>query len=289
MGFVEARIQQTPRWLGGVPGYAYQEGLGAAQDEELATLKVAAKLRAPYPISPVDALDMQGQECRILRAPGEADEAYAARLRNKHSLWYWAGTTTAYNAIFAPFAPAGMDTPPTFEAIRLDAATQYDLINTRRARLEPVPEIVHVHTAGASSFVYVFDGPDEWISLVSMIVDSTTGPWDLDGDWDDPWDWDDGGLWETTMTMLEAKYIRQMVRRWKAHQAYPTHVAIALPGADLWDMDGAWDDGGNWTDTDPPQYLILGHVWGEEALDGSIDIWDDPGDWDAFVDPLAVP
>jgi len=297
--FVDARIAQTPRWLGGV-GYAYQEAQGQIQDDELAVLKVAGKLRAPYPIGPLDALDMQGEEARILRAPGEADEAYAARLRNKFELWYWAGTSSGLANIFAPFAPAGTDTPPSNTPLVLDRATQETLINSRRFRGERSPEVLDAHEPGDSTFAFFFGNTEfegfwfgvDWFSLVYGIVDSTLAPWDPDGVWDTAGDWDDGGLWDISMTEAEAKYIRQMVLRWKAALAYPVTIAIATRGADLWDMPGDWDDGGNWIDCDPPVYLTLGHVWGEEEWldDGIVDLWDDdPGEtWTAFVDPLAV-
>jgi hypothetical protein len=300
--FVDARIAQTPRWLRGA-GLAYQQAQGQIQDDETDLFKAATKLRAPYPIAPIDALDMQGEEARILRAPGEADESYAARLRNKFELWYWAGTSSGLANIFAPFAPAGTDTPPSNTPLVLDRVLHADLINDRRFRGETSPEVIDVHEPGASTFAFFFGNTEfegfwfgvNWFSLVYGIIDSSMrfAPWAADGDWDDAGDWDDGGLWDITMTEAEAKYIRQMIRRWKAASAYPVTIAIALIDDDLWDMPGDWDDGGNWIDCDPPTYLTIGHVWGEEEWlgDGLVDLWDDdPGEtWDAFVDPLKVP
>jgi len=299
--FIDARTEQTPRWLRGEAGLGYQEAQGQIQDDELAVLKVAGKLRSPYPVGPIDALDMLGEQYRILRAPAETDALYAARLRNAWELWYWAGTPSGLANIFAPFAPAGYDAAPTNTPLVLDRATQEDLINTRRFRGETSPEVLDVHEPGASTFAFFYGNTDfegfwfgvDWYSLVYGIVDSTTGPWTADGVWDSAGDWDDGGLWNSSMTEAEAKYIRQMILRWKAALAYPVTIALALRTNELWDMPGAWDDGGNWTDSDPPIYLTLGHVWGEEEWlgDGLVDLWDDdPGEtWTAFVDPLKVP
>lgn len=302
--FVDARTAQTPRWLRGT-GLAYQEAQGQIQDDELAVLKVAGKLRAPYPIGPTDALDMQGEEARILRAPGETDEAYASRLRNKFELWYWAGTPSGLANVFAPFEPAASltiyDIPPSNTPLVLDHATQEDLINARRFRGETSPEVIDVHEPGESTFAFFYGNTEfegfwfgaDWFSLVYGIIDASSGPWVPDVLWDNSGDWDDGGLWDTSMTAAELKYIRQMILRWKAALAYPVTIALAMRFNELWDMPGDWDDGGNWTDTDPPIYLTLGHVWGEEEWlgEGLVDLWDDDPDetWTAFVDPLLVP
>ena len=297
--FIEARILQTPRWLGGAKGYAYQEAQGAIQDEELALAKVALKARWPSPIGPVDALPWQAADRWILPAPGESDTLFAARLTNAPELWYWGGTKSGLANIFAPFAPTGTDTPPIGIATRLDRVQDAALINARRDRGESTPEIIQVHQEGVSTFAYFYSNWEwagfwfgaDWFSLVYGIIDSTAGPWVADLGWDTAGDWDDGGLWDCTMTEAEAKYIRLMIRRMKPHQAYPVTIALAMRDDELWDMPDDWDDGGNWLDSDPPIYIAIGHVWGEEEWLGTglVDLWDsDDSTWDDFVDPLEV-
>jgi hypothetical protein len=307
MGFKEARVLQTPDWLGGPQGYGYQRALGESIDDEVALTKGALRVRYPHPIGPIDALGPQGQDRRILRIEsplalfGVGNVKYAARLTNAHELWYWAGTKSGMAAIFDPFAPTDTRAPPAVNDYRYDRATEADVIAVRSDRGDVQPEVFHGHTAGVSTFAAFYSawewggfwfGETDWYSTFYGLIDSTAGVWTVDGLWDDPGDWDDGKLWEITMTDEQAKYIRLSMRRMKPVDSYPVTIAIDLDLTDgFWGSPGLWDDGGDWTDdVDGSFYLTIGNVWGQEEWlqPGTVDLWDGEGLWEAFVNPLAT-
>jgi hypothetical protein len=304
MGFESTRQNALPIWLDGPVARAYEGAQGKLQDDELAATKAAVKLRWPLPgcIDPSDdaALEAAGAaRGGILRAPIESGVDYRDRLAGAHVRWYWAGTKGAYYNVFEPYTPNALGTPPSDELFRApDGSTSQK------------------HTPPTSLWLYVmsnheadgyWDGNADWFSRVFVGVDCREGPWDIDSPWDDPGEYDDGGLWDTTMTVLDVRYLLSMIRTWKAVDSYPVTLAIWLesnvPADGFWWSPGEWDDGGNWEDesTADPLYITVGHVWHEEAgLGGWLgpvgdypltDLWsDDENDglppWQGFVDPI---
>jgi hypothetical protein len=262
MGFLETQPKQLPKWLTGKDGQGHAEGVafarsfGATKDTELALLKDAVKVRWPQ-VGPADALKLQGADRVLLQAPGEGDADFRLRMGNAHELWLWGGTHAGFIDRFVPFDYA------------------------------PIDGNVHVY----NNCEVVWDSNFLWFSRVFLILE--IGWWNIDGVWDDPGDYDDGYLWDSTMLIEEADYIRKSLRAWKSDAAYPVTIGIALGGGSitddgLWGVYGVYDDGGLWNDnTDAVTYLTLGHVWGEEAwLGGGPHIWDEPDDaWDDFVAP----
>ena len=293
MGFPEARVLQTPEWLLGPQGEAYQRGFGKAQDEETELLKGAAKAGLPYPLGPLDGSGPQGQDRLILLAPGEAPEDYAARLTLAHELWYWAGTKSGLANIFHPFAPAGMSTLPRSNEIRYDRATQSDVIHVRTDRGDVQPEVFHGHVPGTSTFAYVYDyaslgGPwwvggdptAPWWSKFVIEIDSRSGPWSTLGTWGDLEDegttWGDldanDYLWGSTITSRDLAYMRRMVRRWKPIGSYPLHIAVILSAG----HKGVWG-------FSPPGF----ETWGDMADAGVT--WGDDESEVAFLRVFASP
>ena len=107
------------------------------------------------------------------------------------------------------------------------------------------------------------------------------------------WDADDG-LWDSSMTVANADYIRASIRDKKSDESYPVLLGFMLPDqpgdgfwglpADLYDAPGTV-----WSDDVNVSFLLLGHTWGEEIYFGGVEIWGDGPTldiWDeAFVPP----
>jgi len=318
MGFESVRTASLPLWLDGPNAQAYEGALGADEDAALSETKGAIKLAWPLPgcIDATDdaALYHAGENRRIIQAPGEAGVRYRDRLTRAPLHWYWGGTNAGLLLPFEPFYHAFRFIPPTEELKRLDPDRDAALIAIQRAKGRVDPLLWSAHTPPNCRFIQVlnngdvdgyWDGNADWFSRVFWLIDSSfeePGVWGLDQTWDGFGDWDDGGLWDTTMTLAEATYLRAQIRRNKSPGSYPTTIAIALPGLPedgFWGSPGEWEDGGNWGEepTSDPLYITVGHVWGEEAWLGAwgdwplTDIWpaedDGLGGWIAFEgDPL---
>lgn len=93
---------QGPDWLMGTNGQALKGALGAELDYQEGRL--LAGLRARFPVkggidkdtgavisAPDDALDQIGIDRKLRRGPGEAADAYAARLQDAWEAWTFAG------------------------------------------------------------------------------------------------------------------------------------------------------------------------------------------------------
>lgn len=299
MSFESVRDSSLPVWLYGAEARAHQGAVGAEQDGLVAGVKAAVKLGHACLgcIEPVDdaALFHAGEERRLLRAPNEPGAAYLERMQRSWSIWYWGGTNDGLAQVFEPFYRDWGFVPATTDLRRLEPARDAALIDLQRmhgrvnpfywhAENPPTCEHIRVYNNGAIDW----DGNTDWFSRVFIFLDSSWqdpgGPWQCDSQWDQAGDYDDGGLWDTTMTAFEATYIRTMIRRMKSPGAYPTTVAVWLPGLPFdgfWGSPGDYDDGGLWeaeNDSDP-LYLTIGHVWGEEAWLGAageyplVEIW----------------
>ena len=283
---------------------AYQGAVAADQDDALAALKSAVKLRWPLP-GCVDAADDSGlraigEQKRILRAPLEDGDRYRERLERSSLTWYWSGTKAGLLAPWEPFFNADSASPtfvyPTEELRRLDPIVDATMISIQTARGRVDPLYFHANTPASCTDVQVlnngeiggfWDSNAEWFSRVFFLVTSTyVDPyiWNLDGTWGEAGNWGDGGLWGTTMTEQEAAYIRASVRRHKSPGAYPVLAAISMPGGDMWGDPGLWGDGGIWNSRELVIYLTIGHVWGEETWlgDGLVDMWGSDGTWGAY-------
>lgn len=126
-----------------------------------------------------------------------------------------------------------------------------------------------------------------WWSLVTVVVDSSGGPWTapvwLD-DGSDVWsdDVQDEGVWGLDgMTVAELAWLRNTIRKGKWSGAFPLAIYVILSGS-------VWGDGSTWSDSVPDTWsdvgadvavLALSHVWGEEEwLYGAPPpVWDDSG------------
>lgn len=89
--YEDYQVQLMPPWLQGTKGRSFNESLGAVKDtllEYLVTALSAAAIR----YAGEEALYYIGKERGMGRAPGEALEAYRARLLAAWDFWRWAGT-----------------------------------------------------------------------------------------------------------------------------------------------------------------------------------------------------
>lgn len=254
MGFGEARGKQLPPWIGDAVGLSYELAIGSDEQNIVDGMKGGIDARWPA-FGPDDALELQGRDRIILRAPSETNDAFRARIGDPFGLNYWIGTSQAVIDIFAPYG-------------------------------------LNASTVGVFNNVDISwpDGAD-WFSRFFVLVDVTAAnllsgsPFKADGLWSDPGNWDDGGLWDTTLSAQDASYLRRSIVKRKAPASYPVAIAFSdlNAGDGLWGSPGTYDDGGNWDDTAGGVfYLPIGHVWGEESWLGGTDNWDDPGNWEAF-------
>src|SRR4051812_12753932 len=81
-----------PGWLRGLWGKRFSVGLGKRMDALVQSFRDAVTARLPgtsngVNIAPGSALDLQGQERGLPRAPSETDPAYAARLEGAWDAW----------------------------------------------------------------------------------------------------------------------------------------------------------------------------------------------------------
>src|SRR4029079_2747295 len=103
--------------------------------------------------------------------------------------------------------------------------------------------------------------------------------------------WGDGGLWgfwddpnnppPSSFGVTDLAYLKWELRRAKGAGAYPTTIAVgtvldAQGWTAIWGDGSTWGDGGTWGDPDASTivYLTIGHVWGEEQINGG-----GPGLW----------
>lgn len=253
MGFETAQVTALPRWLRDDEGEAFARTFGKTKDDEAALLKGAVKL--PWPtVGPDDALERQGRDRSIRRAPIETNDEYRARLLNPWVFWKRGGQKRGFVQIWEPY---GYDTTTA-----------------------------HIY----NNHEIVWDSNLLWWSRVFELLDE--GNFEVDGAWDDPGDYDDGGTWDSNILIVDLDYIRLSHRDLKAPGAYPVVIGAVLgnaPSGDgFWDTIGFYDDGGFWDDSNGNVvYWGLGHVWGEEAwYGGGPGVWDEPGDiWDDFFPP----
>lgn len=261
-GFYVTQPAALPLWLRGAEsddesqGVAFERSFGKTKDDALAVLKDAVKARWPAFAAP-DALPLMGNDRRILRAPGEQDDAYAARLETAHDLWLWGGTPTGILNLLVPYG--------------------YDVTTC----------------AVVPNWAGILEGNPDWFSRFIVLLAAVR--WTTDTPWDGPVDWfsdGDGTTWDSTITLDDVQYMLASMRVWKSDESYPVLIGIVLPGgsgAGLWDQspltvyDGTLVD--FWTDTADPVVLIpVGHVHDEEENiygtgsaydDGSTSVWDD--------------
>jgi len=298
VSFESVRINSLSIWLDGSEARAHQGAVGAAQDSLILSFRDGVKLGHACDgcIDPSDdaALYHAGEERRILRAPGEAGGDYLERLRRSWAIWYWGGTNAGLSQVFEPFYIDHDFVGAYTELVRLDPAQDAEMIALQKMHGRVNPLYWHAEHPPSCEWIQVlnngemggyWDGNAEWFSRVFFLLTSIwTDPpiWTTDDAWGNGL-WGDGGLWGTTMTELEAAYIRNMVRRMKSPGSYPTLAAIQLEG-DMWGSPGDWGDGGLWDSVEGVAYLTIGHVWGEEAWlqPGTVDLWGSDGIWEAF-------
>ncbi len=107
--------------------------------------------------------------------------------------------------------------------------------------------------------------------------------------------WDDGdALWDSTMTVRDADYIRASVREKKSPWSYPCLLGFVLSdiaGDGIWDLATDVFDTPNtfWSDSNGDvTYLPIAEFWGQEAFyGGGPGVWDgDPSDvWGDYYAP----
>lgn len=244
-GFENAQVKNLPTFIGDSQGQAFQATFGRTKDRGIVLYKEAAKLRYPSTDRP-DALPYQGHDRRILRAPTETDEQYAARLLTAHEIWLWAGTPTAMVNIFKPYGYTSATC-----AVR-----------------------------GTHEGLASWDGNSAWFSRFAIYLSGSPGYWAADGAWSDtpPDAWDEGEAgetWDSTVTTADIDYIRASIREFKSPRSFPLFLSIQittgsgtpylyLPLGRTWD-DESWTADGEaiWTDSE------------------SVDVWED----DVFVPP----
>jgi hypothetical protein len=300
VSFEEARKDQLAKWLRR-DGEGYTGAFGERQNEQVEELREAVKARYPGPALEEglgDALQHIGRERKIFRFPGEADEAYAARLERAHLYWYWGGTKAAMYNVVEPFDDSNTPPTETWFTTELDGGGGGVLLN----RHEP-------STSGKLAVVNNCEGPvaeeTQW-SAYAMAFDSRLGPWTTGPDWDE-WSWDDQHLWNSSMTVQEARYLLLSILGTKSVISYPirlglwlydiTAIQASVPYPGYWNYIGDWDGGFTWGATpvrDTP-YLTIGHVWQEHAGQGgwindapphTYLVWDGGWKWGGYENPL---
>ena len=131
-------------------------------------------------------------------------------------------------------------------------------------------------------------------------VDARASHWTIGPDWDE-WVWDDDHLWNTNITVQEARYLLLQILAWKSVISYPVRIGFMLTGAPTLQFWGAlgveWDAGWDWEDdpvSDTP-YLTIGHMWQEhagqggwidDALPHTLQVWDGGWNWAGYENPL---
>lgn len=256
--FERDREAATPGWLGET-GRALARVQGRDQDEALAALRAAVKLRWPATTSP-DALLELGFTRGLEQAPIEGDEAFVARCSHAHDWWTVAGTPQAIVNLFAVYG--------------YDASTCL---------------VVPRHLADG-----VFGAPvppeeawySEWIvSLGPGYFAATDDVWS-----DAPEDvWDDWSLWGMTGTTYDLAWLRRGIRRLKAPASYPVAVFLFLQ-LEHWDDPGVYDDGGFWGAAAADCIAIpLFPVWGDASFGLDAGVWKDDDKWSDEFDALPQP
>lgn len=99
MTFADFQKLSSPGWLQRAPGGDYQAALGTeldVVDDRIRQSVLASFPQAPGGVlaTPSDALDHIGADRLLPRISGEADAAYAERLRTAWDAWLLAGTYT---------------------------------------------------------------------------------------------------------------------------------------------------------------------------------------------------
>lgn len=115
MKYADYQPLSSPGWLQRKNGAAYQGALGSELD--VAVDRIRQAVLASFPdapggvlATPSDALDHIGADRLLPRIAGEADAAYAERLRTAWDAWLLAGT---YTGLLRALARAGFPTGST--------------------------------------------------------------------------------------------------------------------------------------------------------------------------------
>lgn len=236
----------TPPWLKNPPASALLEGLGAAKDELLERFADAVRARA-IARAGGDALALAGLERGLAPFPGEAPDAYRARLVGAFELWALAGTTAGVR-----------------EVLRLAGWAS------------SVVEYAGLGGAGPGWAAF-----DALVWPLERAPNPPSDAWSDDPPGGDAWTDDppEGDNWEYTAAGAPVFDLYALVEAFTPADRQLGAIWL-LPGGDAWDGDdpGAWSEdppeGDAWADDEP--ILVLrdpGDHWG----DGSM--WDDGSTW----------
>lgn len=97
--FIDYQLAHAPPWLLGPWGEKLMRLLGQAKEDQSERTKLAVKARF-IDLAPPDAIPDLGKDRVMLRAPGEADDAYRERLARAFDIWPTAGTETGLLELF---------------------------------------------------------------------------------------------------------------------------------------------------------------------------------------------
>lgn len=238
--FRDALTQAVPRWLRREHGAKILFAVGVQLDALMDGLVAGVKSRWPGAYG-FESLTIVGRERRMRRAIAETDEGYAERLR---------GWLDAHRMRGGPYGL--LEQVHTYYAA---APFAVDLIyySGRMFQMDAAGAVSLYADAGAL-FPWVPDARADLWSRQWLIYQWPT-PVSADGTWGSGGTWSDGYVWDSTLTDLEARDIRAVVREWSAAHVKST-VVLMRPGTELWDYPaGTWGDSGTWPTASP---VVLG-------------------------------
>jgi len=199
MSFRESIVAICPPWLTGAIGGGFMYAQGLMIDALSDWTNQGIKARMPGVGTP-DALYLIGKDRQIDRGPNETDAGYAVRLSSSFDTWATAGNAgTLLKQLAVWFTPV--------------SATPIRLVSDR-AIWQSINLSTNAITQTNVGTNWSWDGLNRWWRGW-VIIDSSAGPWTIDGPWGGVVKWGDGGTWGSNAKPGEVAQIVSIIRKWK--------------------------------------------------------------------------